>query len=76
MAVKNSLGNKMRSPVLKVLVDGNGRIVGAEDGFGNPLDEEDYEDSNGRRIDMDAVLATENWCRWKLVNGRWKCIPV
>ena len=66
---------KKLSPVLQVFVDGNGEVVKVVNMLGNPLEEIDYE-KESRKIDEDAMLATENWCRWKLVAGKWKCVPV
>jgi len=62
------------SPIVKVLINGMGEVVAVTNMQGNPLDNKDYKDDELKRIDKGGVLVTENYCRWQLVGGRWKCV--
>ena len=61
------------SPIIKVFVNGMGEVVGVKDMQDKNLEPGDYFDPN-KRLDNGAVLVTENYCRWQLVHGVWKCI--
>ena len=61
--------SNQESFVLKVHVNAEGEVVHAVDNAGNePL----YGPEEKKRL-TDAVLVTENYCRWRLIGGRWVC---
>ena len=59
---------------LKVWFDENGNALSAKDKNNKPLDDDDYHPGESKRIKSHGVLASENWCRWRLVDGVWKCM--
>jgi hypothetical protein len=72
--VKTNDGQKL-SPVIQLFVDANGRVVKVLNAMGEELTNADYAPDEQKRIDVDGVLASVNWCCWKLINGQWKCVP-
>ncbi len=60
--------------IIKVFVNGNGEVVDVHDRADKPLKDEHYDKEETRRIDKNAVLYTENGCRWRLYRGVWKCM--
>lgn len=60
------------TPQIKLMIDEHGQVISATHLNGNPLDDRDHDDPKGRKIVGDAVLATENWCQWRLIGGRWR----
>lgn len=61
--------------IIKVYVNGNGKVVKVVDSADNNLKDEHYDPEEKRRIERDARLLTVNYCCWRLVRGRWKCVP-
>lgn len=66
-------------PVLKVLIDGDGNVCSVTNMMDEKLTDNDYGNHpetgkpENKRIDQHGVLASENYCRWKLIGGRWVC---
>ena len=63
--------------VLKVLIDAEGQVVDVKKKGSKgeeKLMDSDYSPDEKRRIDAVGVLATSNWCTWKLIGGRWVCV--
>ncbi|MGA1865106.1 MAG: hypothetical protein ACMUHX_08595 [bacterium] len=72
--VESSTGQQL-SPVIQLFVDGNGKVVKVLNAMGEALTNADYAPNEQKRIDVDGVLASVNWCCWRLVDGQWKCGP-
>ena len=62
------------SPIIKLLINGMGEVVEVMNMKNQPLDNKDYHKDEPKRIDDGGVLVTQNWCRWQLVDGTWRCI--
>jgi hypothetical protein len=60
-------------PIIQIMVDGDGQVVDVKNLLGGPLTDNDYDPKEKRRLDKHAVVASENYCRWRLVGGRWVC---
>ena len=68
------MGNSRKWPVIIAYINADGKAIRVTDIHHQPLDNDDYNDGKGRRIDKNAVLACENYCRWRLRNGQWVCV--
>ena len=62
--------------LIKVWFDSEGNAVSVKNKQNKKLEDMDYNPSEKRRIEDVAVLATNNWCQWRLVHGVWKCFPI
>jgi hypothetical protein len=72
MAVYNFEGGP--SPIIKVWINGVGEVVEVTNMKDQPLVNKDYHRDESKRIDDGGVLVTENYCRWQLVGGVWRCL--
>jgi hypothetical protein len=64
------------SGIITCFVNGEGEVVGVLNAQGGPLTDNDYDEEVGeRRIDEGAFIVSKNDCRWRLLNGRWVCVP-
>ena len=56
-------------------VNGNGEVVRFVKADGMEFETDYYVKDEKKRIEKGAFLVTENYCRWILVEGNWKCVP-
>ena len=68
-------GHDKKSPVLKLYIDEDGKVLKATNMLEVDLTDEDYDPKETKRIVGDGRLASQNWCCWKLVVGVWRCGP-
>lgn len=55
-------------------VNGNGEVVRFVRADGRDYDDNDYHTDEKRRIPGNAELSTPNYCRWRLIDGKWRCV--
>jgi len=60
--------------IAKAYVNGDGEVIRFVRADGTDHEDEDYGDEKERTIPGNAFLITENYCRWKLIDGKWRCV--